>query len=152
MVQQTLSISGSLHQTPASRFGPSETPGVEWDTVSTRKWGQQNGSELIQPPRTPSTRRWKIRRNRSGRKEVYDLSGKDNSNKKRNVLKSEAVEMRKKNGATMQEWRKSAFFSPCLKKLKSTYFLLPQVRTHAVRRGRLINYIMFTSQLRFFLK
>lgn len=28
MVQQMLSISASLHQTPASRFGPSETPGL----------------------------------------------------------------------------------------------------------------------------
>lgn len=56
--------------------------------------------------------------------------------------------MRKKNGGNDVGVKNKWDFS-CLKKLNSTYFLLPQVRIHAVGRGRLINFILFTSQLNF---
>lgn len=44
--------------------------------------------------------------------------------------------MRKKNGGNDVGVKNKWDFS-CLKKLNSTYFLLPQVRIHAVGRGRL---------------
>lgn len=64
------------------------------------------------------------------------------------MFKIEAIKMRKKNGDNDVGVKNKWDFS-CLKKLKPTYFLLPQVRIHAVRRGRLINFILFTSQLNF---
>lgn len=64
------------------------------------------------------------------------------------MFKIEAIKMTKKNGGNDVGVKNKWDFS-CLKKLNSTYFLLPQVRIHAVGRGHLINFILFTSQLNF---
>lgn len=47
--------------------------------------------------------------------------------------------------AVMQKWRRRGIFLSY--KLKFPILLLPQVQIHAVRRGCLINYILFTSEL-----